>query len=68
MVCDECHRDSEEVLLVVRGIFYTGNPPYVVVSILCKRCDVGEVGEKAKKKIEEAEDTYTENQEMAPGL
>jgi len=53
MVCDECHRDSEEVPLRIQGIFYTGEPPYAVVSILCRKCDEGEVGEKAKKKIEE---------------
>jgi len=54
LVCDECQRSAEEVPLSIKGIYYEGEPGCKVISILCQECDEGEPGEKAKKKIDEA--------------
>jgi len=54
MLCDECLRSDEEVPLSIKGIIYKGSPEYFVISILCQRCDTGEAGSQAKKRIEKA--------------
>lgn len=56
LVCDECGKRSDEVPLAVRGIVYTGPPEeYIVISVLCKKCDLGEAGKQATIKIEKGE-------------
>lgn len=55
LVCDECQISCEEVPLSIKGIYYKGGPEeYVVISVLCQKCDTGEAGERAKKRIEKA--------------
>lgn len=53
LACDECRKGSDEVPLAIKGIVYTGSPKeYVVISVLCQKCDTGEIGEQAKAKLD----------------
>lgn len=44
LFCGECGIGCDEVPLGVKGIIYTGEPKHIVISVLCKKCEMGEEG------------------------